>query len=320
MRASATPAHKAVLASARAGPHNARVHALLAPADLSRAEALERCEAYLGTRIRRWKLARLCLPRASRDGLVALLAWHALARELTDLPSGFERRRGLDELGHELDLALRENPESAIGRALSYAARRHELAEELLRRPLLERGRDEHLATFETREALLGHARALAVPEGRLYLTVLGHASARNEALSDACALALQRTHWLAHLGLNLARGRVHLPMDELLRARVELGELTGGSAELSPALAGVLASELAEVRELYARGWELCRTLGPLRGRLFAFVLRWHAATLSALEARALDARRGPPPAGWLRLLACASASLVSSAPPRFR
>ena len=318
MRASAHARHKPGLASTGAGPHNARVHALLAPADLSRAEALARCEAYLATRVRHWKLARLFLPRAARDGLVALFAWHALARELADLPSGFERRRGLDELGHELDLALRENPQSAIGRALSYAARRHELAEELLRRPLLERGRDEHLATFETREALLGHARALAVPEGRLYLAVLGCANARNEALADSCALALQRTHWLAHLGPNLARGRVHLPMDELLRARVELGELTSASGPPSPALAGVLASELGQVRELYARGWDLCRALGPLHGRLLAFVLRWHAAALAALEARALDARRGPPPAGWLRLLACVSASLLSSGPPR--
>ncbi|MEQ1892804.1 MAG: squalene/phytoene synthase family protein [Planctomycetota bacterium] len=318
MRAFAARGHKPGLASARARPHNAPVHALLVPADVSRAEALARCEAYLATKVRHWKLARLGLPRAARDGFVALLAWHSLARELADLPSGFERRRGLDELGHELELALRENPASAIGRALSYAARRHELAEELLRRPLLERGRDEHLATFETREALLGHARALAVPEGRLYLALFGQANARNEALADACALALQRTHWLAHLGANLARGRVHLPMDELLRARVELGELTRNSGELSPALVSVLASELRQVRELYARGWNLCPALGPLRGRLLAFVLRWHAATLAALEARALDVRRGPPSAGWLRLLACASASLFSSAAPR--
>jgi phytoene synthase len=242
-----------------------------------------------------------------------------LARELADLPNGFERRRGLDELGHELDLALRESPASAIGRALSYAARRHELAEELLRRPLLERRRHEHLATFESRAALLGHARALAVPEGRLYLAVLGCANARNEALADTCALALQRTHWLAHLGADLARGRVNLPMDELLRARIALAELTRTTGDPSPEFIRILADEVGQVRELYARGWDLCERLGPLRGRFLAFVLRWHAATLAALEARGFDVRRGPPPAGWLRLVACGATSLLTPRPPSF-
>ena len=295
------------------------MHELLAQAELSRAEALARCEAYVATKVRRWKLARLCLPRSARDGLVALLAWHGLERELAGLPASFERRRSLDELANELERALREDARSAIGRALSYAARRYELSEELLRRPLLEWQRDEHRATFETREALLGHARALAVPEGRLYLAVLGHANARKEALADTCAVALQLTHWLAQLRSDLAVGRLHLPMDELLRAGVELGEL-GPDAERppSPALAAVLTREVARARELYARGWELCPALGPLHGRMLTFVLRWHAATLSALEARQLDALRGPPPAGWPRFFACLSTSLLTTAPPR--
>lgn len=318
MRASGGARHKRHLATARPEPHNARVHALLAPADLSRAEALADCEQYLAAKIARWRLARLFLPRAERDGLVALLAWHTLAREVADLPGGFERRRSLDELAHELDQALREDASSSVGRALAYAARRYKLSEEFLRRPLLERARDEHLATFETKDALLAHARALAVPEGRLYLAVLGCAGARREALADALALALQRTHWLARLGPDVAGGRVHLAMDELLRARVALNELTAASGKPSPALARVLTTELGEVRALYERGWELCRELGPWRGRRLAFLLRWHAATLAALEARELDFRR-PLPAGCLRLLACASASAVSAAPPRF-
>ena len=53
-------------------------------------------------------------------------------------------------------------------------------------------------------------------------------------------------------------------------------------------------------------------------RHRELAFVLRWHAATLSALEARRFDALKGPPPAGWLRLIACGSASLVTPDAPR--
>jgi len=295
------------------------LHALLTPLEVSRAEALSDCEAYLARRFLPWRGLRRAVPPSAREGFAALYAWHELARELAALPGVFERRRALEELGHELERALREDARSPVGRALSFAVRRHGLAEELLRRPLLERRREEHLATFETREALLGHARALAVPEARLYLAVLGETRARAEALADACALALQLTRWLAELAPDLARGVLHLAMDELLRAGVELTELAPDAPRRlpSPALTRVLAAEVARARELYARGWELCPLLGPLRGRALAFVLRWNAATLAALEARKLDALRGPPPAGGLRLAACLVTSAATTDPP---
>lgn len=302
-----------------ASPECRPVHALLTPQELSRAEALAACEVHLARRFRPWRLLRRAVPREAREGFAALLAWHELARELAALPAGFERRRSLEELGHELDRALREDARSPVGRALSFSVRRHELSEEFLRRPLLERRREEHLATFETREALLGHARALCAPEARLYLAVLGETRPRAAALADACALALQLTHGLAQLGPDLARGTLNLAMDELLRAGVELAELAPDAPRLrpSPALTRVLAAELTHVREQFARGWELCALLGPVRGRALAFVLRWNAATLAALEARGLDALRGPPPAGGLRFAACLAASAWTTAPP---
>lgn len=293
-----------------------RVHELLLPQSLSRAEAQELCRRYLATRIRRFRLAQLCLPRDERDDFVALLAWSCLGRELAERPDGFERRRGLEELGVELDAALDERARSPVGLALSFAIRRHELPEELLRRPLFEWKRDESLATFATREALLAHARALAVPEGRMLLRLAGKETPRNEALADALAIALQLTAWLADLAGELEHGRLRIPIEELTRGGLELGAVLAGRER--PALARTVAAQVAWTRTFYAKGWELCRELGAWRGRELAFVLRWHAATLSALEQARFDALRGPPPSGWLRLLACALASLCSPAPPR--
>ena len=287
------------------------------PASVSRAEAFERCRSYLAARIARWRLAHILLPAEARDDLTALLAWHDLGREIADSASGFERRRNLDELASELEAALAEKARSPAGIALSFAVRRHGLPEELLRRPLLEWRRDEHLATFETREALLAHARAVAVPEGRLFLRVLSLSSERNEALADALALGTQLASWLVHVKRDLALGRLRLPVEDLTRHGVELGSLLQGRP--SAGLARVLASEVGWARGFFARGWPLCRELGLWRGRKLAFVLRWQAASLSALEAARFEALRGEPPAGWLRLLACASSSLVTLAPPRF-
>jgi len=292
------------------------VHELLLLESLSRAEALERCRAYLATRIRRFPLARALLPRDARDDLVALLAWHSLGREIAGRADGFERRRGLDELSGELDAALQERARTPVGLALSFAVRRHQLPEELLRRPLLEWKRDESLATFATREALLAHARALAVPEGRLLLSVAGEETPRNEALVDALAIALQLTAWLADLAGELERGRLRIPIEDLTRGGVELAAVLAGRERT--ALARTVAAQVAWTRAFYAKGWDLCRELDAWRGRELAFVLRWHAASLSALEQARFDALRGPPPSGWLRLLACATASLCSRGAPR--
>jgi phytoene/squalene synthetase len=298
-----------------------RVHELLLPQSLSRAEALERCRRYLERRVPRFRLARLALPRAERDGWIALLAWHRLGRELAGAPGGFERRRGLEELASELALALDERARSPVGIALSFAVRRHDLPEELLRRPLLEWKRDEQLATFETREALLAHARALAAPEGRLLLFVAGAASPRNDVLADALALALQLTHWTANLALELERGRLRIPVDELAKSGVELGALLSreGEGRGREGLARVVAEQVSWARGFYAKGWELCHALGHWRGRRLAFVLRWHAAELAALEHARFDALRGPPPSGFVRFLACASTSLATRAAPNF-
>src|SRR5262245_4501169 len=292
------------------------VHELLLPQSLSRAEALEHCRRYLATRIRRFRLAQALLPREVREDFIALLAWQRLGREISWGVEGFERRRGLDELASELDAALDERARSPVGIALSFAIRRHDLPEELLRRPLLEWKRDETLATFATREALLAHARALAVPEGRLLLRVGGKQGPRNEALADSLAIALQLTTWLAELAGELERGRLRIPVEDLTRGGLELGAVLAGRE--GAAFARAVASHVQWTRTFYARGWELCRELGAWRGRELAFVLRWHAATLSALEQARFDALRGPPPSGWLRLFACAFASLCSPAAPR--
>lgn len=245
-----------------------------------------------------------------------MLAWHSCVRHAAALADGFERRRTLGVLADELDAALEERPGTPLGTSLSFAVRRHDLPEELLRRPLQELQRSEALGACETREALLARARALALPEGRLYLRLTGQPSARNEALSDSLALALQLTAWLVDLRGSFALGRLLVPVDELARAGVPLAEFAAERA--SPALRRVLQEQIEWTRGFYIRGWELCHALGPWRGRALAFVLRWHAAKLSALEAAGARITRGGVSGGWVRVLACASTSLISPGAPR--
>jgi hypothetical protein len=90
----------------------------------------------------------------------------------------------------------------------------------------------------------------------------------------------------------------------------VELEQLRAERSDES--LRALVALEIDWARGQLARGWPLCAELGRWRGRQLAFVLRWHAASLSGLEARRLEVMADPPPAGWLRLSACLAAGLL--------
>lgn len=293
------------------------MHELISPARLDAREALQRCRRYLGTRWKRWGIARAFLPRDRRDDLIALCAWHELVRELREDETREARLESLDRLVEVLDRVFAGAARSAVGIALSSTVGRHRLPALLLRGPLEEHRRTEEVRTFETRDVLAVHAKKIAQPEGRLLLTVGGLSGEREQVLADALAIGLVLTRWLAELAGDLRRGLLHLAVEDLVRHGVDLRDLREG--RLDPRIQALIGDQVAWARSFLAKGWPLCRELGRWRGRELAFLLRWNAATLSALEARRYDALRGRPPAGWPRLVACASVSLATPEPPAF-
>ncbi len=294
------------------------VQELLSPLRVSRSEALALCQRYLRSRWKRWRLARCFLPRERSTYLVALLAWHELVRDrMRSSPPGVARAPELDRLSRAIEHLFDAEPDTPIGIALEPAVRLHKLPALAFRGPLEELRRAEHVRTFETRGALLAHARALAAPEARLLLSVLDKQSEKNEIYAEALALGLQLVAWLTRLSRDLEHGCLHLAIEDLSSHGLGILDLRSGvTTERSRAL---VRDQIAWTRSFIAKGWPLVHELGRVRGRALAFVLRWHAASLSALEARGYDVFRGPPPAGRLRLLACATASLVSRRAPNF-
>lgn len=283
---------------------------LLAPARVTRDEAFARCDRHLRSRWRSWRLVRLGVAAERRGELGALVAWHALAREASP-----PRR---DTLSRELEDVLdegRDGPETPLGVALAAAVRRFSLPPNLLRGTLVALADDERRRTFTTRRDLLAHARRLATAEGRLYLGVLERHAEREAVLSDSLCLGLQLARWTVALRTELERGRLRAPAEELARFDVSAAELL--EAPDVPAVRRLVASESAWAREHLARGWPLCDALGRRTGRALAFVLRWNAASLSALEARGFALAGRAPRGGLLRGVACSAAALLAR-PPR--
>ncbi|MEW6073448.1 MAG: squalene/phytoene synthase family protein [Planctomycetota bacterium] len=292
------------------------MHALFGRAPGSRAEAVEACRRYLAAGRPWWRVVHPFLPLEVRDEVVALAAWHAVTRELLAAPrapAAAERAHG--ECRAALDGIAAGRPAGALAAALAPVLARHRIDEELLRGRLAALERDAHVHVYGTRDEIFALARRIAHPEGRLYLRVAGVTGERRVVLADALCTGLQLTAWIANLRPLLDRGHLYLPMEELARHGVGLARLRDG--RMDDAARRLVAAAIGEARAHLAKGWPLCAELGPRRGRLLAFVLRWHAAALSAIEARGGDALAGPPPAGWLRLAACGTASLAGRGAP---
>ncbi len=283
---------------------------------MSQAEALDLCQRFLGTRWKLWRAQRLFLPRERRPALVSLFAWHELVRErLGSARSPAEQSAELDRLSRAIERLFAGEPDTPIGIALAPTVRLHEFPSLAFRGPLEEHRRSAHVGTFETRGALLAHARAIASPEAGFLLSVLGKRSERNEIRADALAVGLQLCAWIARIPEDLEQGRLHVAIEDLDRHGLAILDLHVRVPTVRTR--ALIRDQIAWTRSFLAKGWPFVDELGRLHGRALAFVLRWHAATLSALEVRDHDVFAGPPPAGWPRLLACATASLASPQSP---
>jgi phytoene/squalene synthetase len=279
-------------------------------------EAAVRCGRLLAARWRGFGLARRCLPPEVREDVVALLAWHALVREtLGSARDAEEEKRWLAVLREVLEEVRSGDGDRVIALALRRAVQRHGLSQLAFAGPLDELARSALVHTHETRTALQRHARRLVQGETRMLLSILGLEGERSELLADALALGMQLADWLVHVERDIEKGHVHFAVEDLARHRVDLLGLRSGRCDEGMRL--VVRDQVAWSRELLSRGWPLTLELDAWRGRQLAYVLRWHAASLSAVEARGYDVLSGPPPAGWLRILACTVASAIGRGSP---
>lgn len=291
------------------------MHVLLDPPAPARDEALAAVHRWLGGELRRWRLARLFLGRELADGLGVALAWHLASRSL--LSPGREEsalRRSRDELLSTLRDAEAVDARSTLGVALAWLMTRFGLSPLALRSRVEALDRDAHVHAFASRAEIRAHQARTAHSEARVYMKILGVDGERAELLGQALASGIERAKSVARAREILkTQGRLVFSAEELFESNVTAKDLTDPAP--NPNVARLFGRAVAEARTQLAKGWPLCLELGAWRGRLLAFVLRWHAAELSALEAA-----RGERPAargGLLRLVACATAALGSRTAP---
>jgi squalene synthase HpnC len=109
-------------------------------------------------------------------------------------------------------------------------------------------------------DALLDYCRRSANPVGLLMLHLYGAADGVNVRDSDAICSALQLINFLQDVAIDLKKGRIYLPQEDLLRFGVTPQALAMGT--LDARWQALMAFELARARTLMLSGSPLVRRL----------------------------------------------------------
>ena len=139
---------------------------------------------------------------------------------------------------------------------------------------------DQVITRYETFDQLLGYCQLSAAPVGELVLGVFAAATPERVALSDRICAGLQLIEHLQDIAEDRQRGRVYLPLEDLIRFGCDDKDLT---ADSSASLRALTAFEAGRARSLLASGAPLARTL--------PFAPRIAVAGFVAGGRRALDA-----------------------------
>jgi len=226
--------------------------------------------------------------------LMAIYGFARLVDDIGDEATG-DRNALLDLVEGELDsIYAGERPEHAVMSKLADTIWACGLPPSPFGRLLEANRRDQLVTRYETFDQLLSYCRLSAAPVGELVLHVFRAATPERVALSDRICAGLQITEHLQDVGEDHARGRIYLPLEDLVRFGCTEGELP---AQLRSASGqALIAFEAGRARSLLSDGAPLARTL-PVRRRIaIAGYVAGGRAALNALQRAGDRAVRAQP------------------------
>jgi squalene synthase HpnC len=243
-------------------------------------------------------VASRLLGRRVRGSLWAVYGFARFVDDVGD-ESGGDRLELLDWIDGEIDRVYSgQEPGHPVMARLAVAARQSEIPAEPLHRLVEANRRDQEVRSYASFDELLGYCALSANPVGEMVLHVFDAATPERIELSDAVCSGLQVTEHLQDVREDLARGRVYLPQEDLLRFGC-----TDEDLRLSPSperIRTLIAFEVERARDLLDRGAPLARCLRGRPGLAIAGFVAGGRAALGAIERVGYETEQPPPRPSW--------------------
>lgn len=239
-----------------------------------------------------WRIARFhyenftlgswLLPRPLRRHIAAVYAFARIADDLADegAVAPAERLARLAEWEGGLEAAFAGRAGEPVLVALGHTAATFDLPIEPFRRLLAAFRADVEFRPFATFADLRAYCAHSADPVGYLVLHLFGYRDRRRQELADRLCTGLQLANFWQDVGVDAAKGRSYVPVEDRARFGCAAGDLG------SPAFRRLLAFEVERARALLREGLALAAMVdGRLRREVLLF--GWAGlAVLNAIEA----------------------------------
>lgn len=233
----------------------------------------------------------LVLPPARRRAIVSVWDFCRAVDDAVDEPgaSGEDAARELDRWRREVALVFDGGgPTTPQGRALQPLVAEFGLP----RQPFLDLvdgvAMDVGDRRFETFDQLRVYCYRVASTVGLMCLAIFGSRGPRAERYAVELGLALQLTNILRDVGVDLRKGRLYLPLEDLQRfgcteAQLRDGQVTGGVRALLAHQAARARAHYAEARAALPREDARRLVAAEIMGGIYQ-------ALLAKIEARGYD------------------------------
>ena len=262
--------------------------------------AYEHCRQLHRRHGRTYYLATRLLPAWKRRHVHALYGFTRYADEIVDrtedLPSE-QRAARLTEWSESFLAGLRGEPvDDPLLPAVLHTIAVFDLDLDDFAKFLRSMAMDLTVTTYPTYDDLLGYMEGSAAVIGTMMLPILGSsdpAAAREPARQ--LGLAFQLTNFIRDVAEDLDRGRVYLPLDDLIRFGLTPSSLMPGN----PRVKDLVEYEVGRAREHYARAAPGIPMLEPASQACMRTAYRLYGGILDEVEAAGYDvfARRATVP-----------------------
>lgn len=195
------------------------------------------------------------LPPAKRNAIIAVWDFCRAVDDAVDEQTGEGSRAALASWRDELARCFADLPAATVqGRRLKPHIARFDLPRQAFVDLIDGVEMDLVHTRYETFAALYQYCLRVAAAVGLICVEIFGYEDPRARDYAIDLGVALQLTNIIRDVSLDLKRGRVYLPREDLDRFGCREADLEAG--RLTPPLRALLAFECRRARTFYERAW----------------------------------------------------------------
>ncbi|MCE5314217.1 MAG: squalene synthase HpnC [Armatimonadota bacterium] len=250
------------------------------------------CEKLAKTHYENFTVGSMFLPRELRRHVYNVYAYCRVCDDLADETGDRDLSvRLLEWWRSELHECFEGNPRHVLFKALAETVTEFNLPIEPFEDLISAFLQDQSTTRYKSFEDILNYCTRSANPVGRIFLRLLGYTDDARRELADCTCTALQLANFWQDVGVDYEKGRIYIPLEDMLRFGYSESELRNHVVNAS--FVRLMRFEIARTRELFERGSALSGQISGIGAADVELFNRGGMAVLRSIERNRYDVFR---------------------------